>query len=559
MNSNHFLAAALSYADRNWPVFPLHNPNGQGGCSCRKNDCQSIGKHPRTKNGFKEATTNSSAIKRWWKRWPDANVGIVTGETSGLMILDVDPRSDGDDSLFELEQQHGKLPDTVEALTGGGGRHILFAYPKEPVKSKVGIAPGLDVKAVGGYIVAPPSLHASGKPYEWEVNSHPDDVALASCPKWLIDKLKEPEHKDSNPSENKVDPAAILAGVPEGQRDNRLFQYACRLRAKNITKEEAKTLVLQAAAHCSPPFPEQEALRKIDSAWKYAPGKAKMEARKLEPPRGLTAAELLAKEFADPVWAVPNILPEGLSLLCGKPKIGKSWKALNLAIAIALGGTALSSVRVERGEVIYLALEDSERRLKKRISIVLQGEPAPDNLHLFTRWSRLDQGGLLHLKNWVKEHPDTRLVIVDTLQRVRQRQKGKSNPYGEDYEALEGLKALADKHSLAVLVIHHLRKAGADDVLDLVSGTTGLTGAADTILILQRGRGRADAVLKITGRDVEETELALKFNKESCCWQLLGNAEDYQRSQQRQDIMNILLNSEEPLSPKEIAEKISKK
>jgi hypothetical protein len=164
---NDRLAAALDYASRGWPVEPLHTPTENGLCSCGKRNCSSPGKHPRTLHGLKDASTDPDVITKWWEAWPEANVGVVTGKISGLVVLDVDPRASGDKSLAELEREHGSLPTTLEARTGGGGRHIVFAYPAGGVRTRIGLMPGLDLKSDGGYFVAPPSLHASGGRYEW--------------------------------------------------------------------------------------------------------------------------------------------------------------------------------------------------------------------------------------------------------------------------------------------------------------------------------------------------------------------------------------------------------
>ncbi len=446
------LKSALSYAARGWPVFPLHTPT-KNGCSCKKKDCKSIGKHPRTKNGHKDATTYRSFIRKWWEKWPDANVGVVTGQESGLLVLDIDSRHGGEDSLLELEQQHDELPDTAETITGGGGHHIIFAHPGSVIKSKASIRQGVDVKADGGYIVAPPSLHVSGRRYRWALSSDPKTVAIAPCPKWLLDELEGPRHEDLFKSHSRVDPTEILEGVPEGRRDIELFRYACQLRAKKMSKDEAYVLVIKAAANCSPPFPEEEALRKIESAWKYPPGKAYIEARKREQPKGYTAAELMAKELKEPYWVVPGILPEGLTLLCGKPKMGKSFAALNLAVAITIGNKALGKVDVVRGSVIYLSLEDNFKRLKQRLEKVLQGAPAPNDLYLYTSWPKVDEGGIDHFKKWIKQHPHIKLVIVDTLARIRHRPRKHGNLQLEDYLALEGFKELAEEYQLSVLVV----------------------------------------------------------------------------------------------------------
>jgi len=126
-----------------------------------------VGKHPRTEHGLKDATIDEATIFGWWRRWPGANVGIVTGMASGLLVLDIDPRHGGVESLALLEREHGSLPETAEVSTGGGGRHILFLHPGFRVKNRANMMPGVDVRGDDGYIVAPPSLHASGRRYEW--------------------------------------------------------------------------------------------------------------------------------------------------------------------------------------------------------------------------------------------------------------------------------------------------------------------------------------------------------------------------------------------------------
>ncbi len=198
--------AALYYASTyHWPVFPLHSAKG-GRCSCERPDCGNVGKHPRTEHGFHDASRSPDVIQAWWRRWPDANIGIATGRVSGLLVLDVDPRNGGDDRLEDIVAQHGPLPFTVESLTGGGGYHYLFAYPPElPPEQEIGcgkLLPGIDIKADGGYIVAPPSVHGSGKPYAWEASSRPGEVPLAAPPPWLIaDRATTPHKYDGPPGE----------------------------------------------------------------------------------------------------------------------------------------------------------------------------------------------------------------------------------------------------------------------------------------------------------------------------------------------------------------------
>jgi hypothetical protein len=221
-------------------------------------------------------------------------------------------------------------------------------------------------------------------------------------------------------------------------------------------------------------------------------------------PETFTAADLMALELPPVKWIVPGILPEGVTLLAGKPKLGKSWLAFGMAIAVASGGVVLGTRRVEQGEALYLALEDNQRRLQKRLGKLLSGDAAPEGLHISTTWPRIDQGGEEALEEWIADRPGARLVVVDVLKRVRPRTTRYQSVYDADYESLEALHAFADRHGIAVLCIHHLRKAGADDPLDEISGSTGLSGAADGVLLLKRDRGRGDAYLQDRVRSLEE-------------------------------------------------------
>lgn len=187
----HLVEVALRYGQHGWPVLPLHTPGGRG-CSCSASECGSPGKHPRTSRGVHEASTDPARIRVWWARWPRANIGVATGAASGLIVLDVD-LPDGPDNLAELEERHGSLPATCEQRTGSGGRQLLFAHPGTPVANRAGMVPGIDVRADGGYIVVPPSIHASRGRYQWVGRTPP-----AAAPGWLLalmDRTRVPEHR----------------------------------------------------------------------------------------------------------------------------------------------------------------------------------------------------------------------------------------------------------------------------------------------------------------------------------------------------------------------------
>ncbi len=257
----------------------------------------------------------------------------------------------------------------------------------------------------------------------------------------------------------------------------------------------------------------------------------------------MTLTELLVKELPPARWAVPDLISEGLTILGGKPKLGKSWLILGIALAIAAGGFALGKKPVEQGEVLYLSLEDNERRLQKRVRLLCASlTGVPTDLHLATQWARADAGGLPELEQWIIEHPRARLIIIDTWARFapRQRRQGRVQ-YDEDYDALVPVKELADKYGIAIVVIMHMRKMASTDIIDEISGSVGVTGAVDGILGLRRERGQFTASLFVTGRDIEdEQEYALAFDKATAVWTLEGTYEQVARTKARQEILDIL-------------------
>jgi AAA domain len=267
-----------------------------------------------------------------------------------------------------------------------------------------------------------------------------------------------------------------------------------------------------------------------------------------------TARDLLATEFPEPRYAVPDLIPEGLSFLAGAPKLGKSWLMLSVALGVANGGRVLGKLPVDRGEALYLAMEDTPRRLKGRMQLVLEGQEAPEGLHFETEWPRLAEGGAEQIGEWLTAHPDTRLVVIDVFSRLRARlDSERSDRFMTDYIAGESIKAIADGNRVAVVALHHTRKAAAEDFVDTISGTHGLAASADTIMVAKRGRGQADATLYVTGRDVEEQELALKFDPLIGSWTLLGEAAEYAIGETRKLILDAI-RDHGPLTPKQAAD-----
>jgi len=178
------METALDYASMGWAVFPVHSIV-DGMCTCRDGErCSKPGKHPRTRNGVKAATTDEKRIRRWWTGHPTDNIGVATGSISGLVVVDVDPRHGGNESFAAAQERYGPIPPGPVAKTGGGGQHLVFAHPGRPVPCRVNLMGGIDIRADGGYIVAPPSDHLSGGTYRWA--RPPTDISPPKLPaEWL--------------------------------------------------------------------------------------------------------------------------------------------------------------------------------------------------------------------------------------------------------------------------------------------------------------------------------------------------------------------------------------
>jgi hypothetical protein len=260
-----------------------------------------------------------------------------------------------------------------------------------------------------------------------------------------------------------------------------------------------------------------------------------------------TAADLEIMHFDPQRWLVPDLLVEGgVVILAGRPKIGKSWFALQIANAIA-EGTPFFGREITRGEVVYLALEDSLRRLKSRSDLL--GSLWSTKLRFFTEWSK-GADALEDLRNLLEYVGIVKLIVVDVVARIFP-SDADHNDYGMVGDYLAEIQKLSVKYETAFLLVHHFGKAVREDFIDGLIGSTAYSSTTDTVLGLKRARGTQEAVLSVTGRDVEEQEFALSFALPGG-WKSEGMASDVRLSQERRQIID-LLSKEGPLTPKEIA------
>ena len=245
-SSGLLMKAALDYGRLGWSVIPI----------------EPRGKRPLVRwEVYEHRRSEATEIADWFRRWPDANIAIVTGVVSRLVVLDVDPRHDGTAGLQQLARRHGAIVETIEAHTGGGGRHLYFAHPGDILHNRVGLASGVDLRGDGGYVVAPPSVHASGEPYRW-VRS-PEVCRLAALPAWVAEGTGPRDRRDHSLDHWR---RLLQEGVAEGQRNDSIASLAGHLLWHGVDVAVATELLLTwNAARCQPPLEPEEVVRTVAS------------------------------------------------------------------------------------------------------------------------------------------------------------------------------------------------------------------------------------------------------------------------------------------------------
>jgi hypothetical protein len=531
------------YAAHGHPVLPLHTPF-RDGCSCRSPECQSIGKHPRIQGGLSNASTNSAQIAQWWQQWPLANIGLRTGIT--CFALDIDPRKGGDAELFALEQTHTPLPTTPRSKTGGGGEHVLFALPENMIiRNRTDFFPGIDVRGEGGYIVVPPSSHVSGHKYCWDPAADLDEP-LAQAPRWWLDLYAQ----TVSPS-----PTSPEAPIPNGQRNDTLSRMAYAMRKAGMALTEIKVgLDAVNMARCLPPLDPEELKLIVEGKRHIAPDPILRTATRTKDKENkewpaLTAADdILTTRYKPLVWIVPGLIPEGLTIIGGLPKVAKSYFAYDIALACVGQGLGLGHFGTTRGRAAYLALEDDPADTQQRIHELRPGiEHVQDLFFLHGEDVPTISEGLLdyiHLK--VTAH-DLSLVIVDPLSYVYDPKLVKQgDSLREAKEMLYPLRQLARKLHFALIFVDHRRKQSKDDadVFQTLYGSVGKYALADSLIMIVR---RGDEVtLHCRGRKIKDQVITceLVFADGHAYWKVSAANEALSNAGLRQKILDAFKDAE---------------
>lgn len=526
---NELLNNAIEYAKMGLAVFPLKERN----------------KVPLTANGFKDATTDQIIIKKWWEMYPNANIGIATGQTSGIAVIDLDEDEDRGISGYEtlnkwFNDEGCKFPDTWRAITGGGGYHIIFKTDRA-IKSRVNVMDGIDIRADGGYIVAPPSIHPNGTLYEWE--DAPNETPLVSLKddediEYFFDTIQV------RGAESKV--LEVPQVIEQGGRNDMLYRLACSLQAKGLTDQTITDAVMaENKAKCNPPLSDREVKTLIKSALTKEKGKTTVNEAATPTPTNTqkplqklsvcSAKELDAMELPEIYYAVDGMIPQGETVIAAPPKTGKSWLVLDMCIQIAKGEPFLGFDTV-KSDTLYLALEDGINFEQERLKITLNGKEAPANFHfVFEGTMNLQNGFLQQLDAVLAEYPTIKVIVIDTLYFVKYGLSKNDTAYECDYRTGRDLKNYADAHGIAIVVVTHTTKLKhVEDDLANVSGTNGVTGASDAIVVIdKKQRQDTEATLFITGRRVRQSMHKIEFGKD-CKWHYKGESDGKENNEQEE-------------------------
>ncbi len=481
--------AALRYAREGYTILPVHEPCDDGTCSCNAGvACENPGKHPRTKNGLRDATTDEAVIRSWWDAWPNASIAIRTG--SGLAVIDLD----GDEGLATLATLRDRVGseqfETVTVQTGRG-EHLWFKPVNGEVRNSAGqLGTGVDVRGEGGYIIVPPSRHASGARYAFEVGYGLDDRPMLPFPNGLLAIAN-----DASPSS--VADREDLAAIPRGRRNAKLASMAGTMRRAGFDTGAIRAALLKTNERCDPPLEEREVTCIARSIGNYTPAESTDGVPELVT---CDAAELLARPYEPPAFAIKHLGPKvGVGLVTGDSGSGKTSFFLNTLIAAIAGIFALGRFATELSErpVLYLNGEMDSATLQRFLHANKAGlgVDIPKNRLLFQGeggfadfFLARETGAARAFETMIAKLQPA-IVVFDTQRAFFELDE---NDAAEVRRIFDWLRSLARKYECLVLIAHHLRKMGAvsNAPRERVSGSRDLIAAVDVHLALRSQSGR---------------------------------------------------------------------
>lgn len=515
--------AAVMYAEHGLAVFPL----------------EAQGKKPATEHGLKDASADPAVVREMFSKRPFSNIGMACGaQSGGIIVVDIDiddeQGKDGSMSLRKWEHEHGEIPDTATTKTGRGGSHYLYRSTGK-TRSRIACQEGIDIRADGGYIVLPPSIHPNGEQYQWDYGLN--DFGIVEANQSVIDLMNEG-----------IEPGAefkVPEKIPEGERNGTLYKLACSMQARGNGDDAIMAAVeAENRARCNPPLEDDEIRQIVSSAltkpkgtspYKDEKKKPKMQIRKLK-----KASALLAKDIPEPevFVGVDSSLPllvEGTCILSAKPKLGKSWLALKLCLAVASGEDFLG-YKVRQCSTLYLDLETSEAIQKKRVTNMLNGEKCPANFYLETETNSIENGFIEQIEAYLEEDPDIGVVVIDVFQMIRSGSKNfKETEYEHAYRDITPLNELAQKHHISIVLVCHDRKSvDPDDPFANILGSTGLQGAASQMMVMFKKNKDDPIHISVKGKTIDGL-IDMNVKLENYVWSVVDYRDDVDHERTKLD------------------------
>ncbi len=522
----------------------------------------------RPKASFKEAHNQARApdeVAHLWAPDIDANIGVLCGWNDFfqqyLVVLDVDKDPGGFESLSDLCAEYGPLPETYTVNTPSGGKHYYFINEDNIKNSVSKLGPGLDTRGEGGYVVGEGSLTDKG---EYTLASEPQEPAF--LPPWVAELLATPDSGE----------AIEVNEVEVGSRNDALYKAASALRRSGMPVEAIRAAVSAVNNTLKQPLLQGEVNTLVDSAGKLAP-ELTLEQTSIQLAAAMGQDVKKEEKVKEPVWNlmllsdmeklefpyrqpyVDNFLPKGLCILAGDPKAGKSWLAMQLSAAVSSGAPLFGMFETTRCPVLHLALEDSQERFTKHIQKFEERDAA--NIWGVTSLSaRIGEGLEEQIDEWLMEQPEglngRALIVIDLLQAVKNHDKhaaGKTS-YENDYEGLKSLRDYVSLRNIAVVVLHHNRKAAAENEFNSISGSQGIAGSVDTIWLLKSIPNSPTGRLIVTSRETDGGDYEMeRMERPKSGWNMVG--EKTPETNSVADRIRACL-SVEPLITKDLAKEV---
>lgn len=504
---NVLLKSALKYVEvLGWPVIPVE------------------GKIPLTEHGALDASLDPRQVAEWWRRWPQANIALATGIK--FWVLDADAKTGGNYALEDLETKYSKLADTIQQMTGGGGRQYLWNPPAFQVRNSQGkIAPGIDVRGMHGYIVAPPSTHPeTHKQYIWDGALNLEKQRILDAPKWLLELVQRSQQPRQGPY-------TVPEKIPHGVQHATLVGFSGKLRNLGLEPEEIFPCVWEInKRRCEKPGLEANIRRIAESMRGYAPGKFRVvesDGAQAEPPvLPLDDLETVAAPMGEMLFDTFSLPAHGLALIVGAAKGGKTVLGVQIAIAVATGVPLFDFYAVKvKGPVLVVERDDKSGVAAVKPQVMLAGcaKGTP-----FYSTGGSPEGFGPAMAEWL-EHQiielQLKLVVIDSYTAIRSIRGSNSG----DIVKLESaevamLDALAKKRRMAIALIHHMSVSGATrpDWTLAGAGTFAMFGGAEALINISRFPdldSGPERLVRLRGRRSKDHEMVLRFIKPTLNYQ----------------------------------------